>query len=215
MTRTELINALIERFGYTRYLEIGVFHPEMNLAKIQAPTRVGVDPDPDAECAYCMASEVFFDHARMVGLRFDIVFVDGLHYADVAFRDIKFALEILARDGIIVVHDCNPQSEGAQAIPRSQKLWNGDVWKAWVRLRAERDDLELFVVDCDEGCGVIRYGEQKPIDIDSPLEYRCLEENRKVWLNLKTVSEFNLWLEEQPRARRSSPLRPARIVDDP
>ena len=43
-----------------------------------------------------------------------------------------------------------------QEIPRKSDYWNGDVWKAYVRVRNERKDVEMCVVDTDTGVGIIK-----------------------------------------------------------
>jgi hypothetical protein len=84
-----------------------------------------------------------------------------------------------------------------QAVPRTEDIWTGDVWKAWARLRAERGDLEMFVIKNGNGCGVIRKGEQKTITLPDILTYRYLDENRDNILNYKTVNQFLSWLKLQ------------------
>ena len=66
------------------------------------------------------------------------------------------------------------------------------MWKAFVRFRAQRPDLEMCVVDTDFGCGVVRHGEQAllNVDVESDLEYSNFDTNRKEWLNLITTEEF-------------------------
>ena len=71
-----------------------------------------------------------------------------------------------------------------QIIPRQQKIWTGDVWKAWVKLR-RLPFLEMFVLDMDYGCGVIRYGMQEPLIVVENPSWSDFEKNRKEWLNLK------------------------------
>lgn len=182
-----LFNTLIEKYGYTSYLEIGQGMAENNLNWIKCRIRIGVDPDPVCNAAYCLPSDEFF---RINRETFDLIFIDGLHHADQAYRDIINALKILNQNGTIVVHDCNPFNEGMQMVPRSQDIWTGDVWKAWVRLRSERSDLEMFVVDNDSGFGVIRPGIQKTISVPESLTYQYLSERREYLLNLRSVNYF-------------------------
>lgn len=187
MHRSEVINSLVRRFGYRSYLEIGVRHPTHNFNRVEVEDKVGVDPEESAEASYCMTSDAFFQQNTR---NFDIVFVDGLHHAEQAYIDIIQSLKILNPGGSIVVHDCKPSSYEAQLVPRIQNVWNGDVWKAWVLLRYKRSDLEMFVVDTDEGCGVIRQGEQLALKLQAPLEYDYLVENMEEWLNLISVDAF-------------------------
>ena len=84
----------------------------------------------------------------------------------------------------------NPINEIHQRVPRETMTWNGDCWKAFLQLRTEHNDLEMFTVDTDWGCGVIRAGKQPKLKVVEPLTYENLEINRKKWLNLISVDEF-------------------------
>ena len=185
--KRKLFNSLVERFGYTTYLEIGQGKAEHNLKWIKCNIKVGVDPDPECNASYCITSDEFFNINQAT---FDLIFIDGLHHADQAFRDIENALNCLNKNGTIVVHDCNPADESMQVVPRRQPVWTGDVWKAWVKLRSERNDLEMFVVDNDSGFGVIRRGLQETIDVPEDPTYRMLTAHRSDWLNLKSIGYF-------------------------
>ena len=200
--RTELLNHLIARHGYRRYLEIGVRNPKDNFRYINAPEKDGVDPV--ARCNFRMTSDDFFRQLEATpgAPPYDLVFVDGLHLADQVVRDVENSLRHLSDGGCIVLHDVNPATESAQIetyVPKQP--WNGTVWKAWAKLRATRADLFMGVVDIDEGCGVIRRGSQTcfspwPAEGDQALTYAYLVANRQPLLNLISVAEF-LRLDEQ------------------
>lgn len=125
---------------------------------------------------------------------FDLIFIDGLHHADQVYKDINNALKVLSSKGTIVVHDCNPIDENAQMIPRKVRRWNGDVWKAWVRLRTERDDINMVCLDMDYGCGIITKGKQKLLDKGTD-SYEVFDKNRKKYLNLISVEDWTNELE--------------------
>ena len=92
-------------------------------------------------------------------------------------------------------HDMSPEKEEDQLREYTRgQTWNGDVWKAWVKLRQERKDLEMYVINTDCGCGIIKEGEQDLLKNGLPLTFENLEKNRKEWLNLKEVEEIE-WLE--------------------
>ena len=57
-------------------------------------------------------------------------------------------------NGIILLHDCLPNNFFAQAIPRCQYNWNGDVWKSIVECRTKKD-LDTYTCYADHGIGVI------------------------------------------------------------
>ncbi len=200
-TRTQLLNYLAAGNGSERYLEIGVRNPRSNFNHINVASKQGVDPAADA--THRMTSDEFFaqlsEHER-----FDLVFVDGLHVDTQVAKDVENSLRHLSEGGTIVLHDCNPLCEQAQAEAFIPKInWNGTVWRAWAQLRASRADLSMCVVDIDHGCGVIRRGSQECFPSLPPregLSYAYLEQNRKPLLNLVSVEEF-LRFESATRAK--------------
>ncbi len=188
MTRTDIINKLISEHNFKSYLEIGVQNGN-NFSKVVCDRKVGVDPDTNSRATIYETSDEFFKNNRQ---RFDIIFIDGLHHENQVYKDITNALCCLGEGGIIVCHDMNPTTELAQRVPRVQSHWNGDCWKAWVRLR-KRIDLDMLVIDTDEGCGVIKKSENMHLPLRTKglaLEYSNLNKNRIEWLNLIPVSKW-------------------------
>lgn len=153
MTRTEIIQHLIDLRGYRSYLEIGSFRNE-NFMKIIIDKKTSVDPDPDAYANYQMTSDQYFAENKD---KFDICFIDGLHQHDQVWRDIRNSLEHLNKDGIIVLHDCLPKNERMQIedfTSHQHEEWTGDVWKAYYKAYSELQ-YKVQVVDTDYGCGII------------------------------------------------------------
>lgn len=205
MMRWDLINELLPKDG--RYLEIGVAHGVCG-SKVKAKRKVGVDPRPmkggpaKFHAFHEMSSDEFFEQTDE---RFDVILIDGLHHHEQVLRDVDGALSRLEDGGTIVLHDCNPQSELAQRVPRETRHWNGDCWKAIAHLRAHRRELETFVIDADEGLGVVRpideAGIRKTVgsrfdsrDVivlhrpTSELSYDDLERNRQSLLGLRPAA---------------------------
>jgi hypothetical protein len=140
------------------------------------------------KAAYQMTSDEFFSLNKQT---FDLIFIDGLHLADQVERDILNALTVLNEHGTILVHDCNPTTRKMQMVPRVGRAWTGDVWKTWVKLRATRPDLKMYVIDAaSTGLGLIRRGRQPTIQLPGSLTYEGLEKNRKEWLNLVDGNAF-------------------------
>ena len=185
--RTNVLNTLVEKFNYQSYLEVGQGRKGLNFRWINCPTKIGVDPNKKFNAAFQMTSDEFFDQNTD---SFDLIFIDGLHHADQVERDILNSLKVLNKNGTIVVHDCNPINETWQIVPRESETWTGDVWKAWVKLRATRQDLKMYVINVDFGCGIIRKGKQVTINIPEELTYKMLDENRKDFLNLVDINFF-------------------------
>lgn len=186
--RFDIIQFLIQFHEFSSYLEIGVDRNH-TFGVIDCELKHGVDPNKN--CTFRMTSDEFFAQNKN---QYDIIFIDGLHKASQVKRDIENALRCITPGGVIVVHDCSPRNEKEQITPRlkEQKIWIGNGWKAFVELR-QRSDLDIYVVDTNNGVGVIRYGMQKPLEIDVPLEYKYFEKNRKEWLNLKSVEEYKVY----------------------
>lgn len=191
MNRADILNVLINKYDYESYLEIGVNSPNVDRSweKIQINVKHGVDPNVDS--TYKTTSDEFFE--KYITQKYDIIFVDGLHIFEQAYKDIKNSLQWLNENGTIVVHDCNPMNEIVQRRDRVSDAWNGDVWKAIVRLRMEDINLTIRTVNTDEGCAIIRRGSQILLPIptdDDPYDYAFLERRRVEALNLISVEDF-------------------------
>ena len=188
--RGKIINDLIKKHGYKKYLEIGVFESAQNFDNIKIDYKVGVDPGAEgiSDATFTMTSDEFFE---LTDDKFDIIFCDGLHHSEQVYKDIVNSLNHLNEGGVILCHDMNPWDESLQLILRECPTcwWTGDCWKAFVQLRMERDDLEMCVIDADMGLGVIRRGSQEKIEF-SELTYENFDKNRENWLNLTPLDQF-------------------------
>lgn len=188
MKRTEIIQRLINKIGAKKYLEIGM-GPGLNFNSIECDYKICVDPTPTVPVTYQLTSDDFF---KQNNEKFDVIFIDGLHWSDQVYKDILNSLDVLNDGGYIICHDMNPHSEIIQRYPQSipESEWTGDCWKAWVKLKSERKDLEMFVVDTDYGCGVIKLGYQELITFPEKLDWETLNNDRKNLLNLLSVEDF-------------------------
>ena len=124
---------------------------------------------------------------------FDVIFIDGLHWSEQVYKDIINSLDVLSEGGYIICHDMSPYCEFIQRYPqpRRESEWTGDCWKAWVKLRSDRDDLKMAVVDTDYGCGVITRGNQDKLKVDDELTWDLLDNKRVELLNLISIEKFN------------------------
>jgi len=194
MTRTEIIQLLIDRYDLKSYIEIGTQFKKNNFDKIRCEYKLSVDPDLNSDADIHLTSDDFFtfglfNNPVYNSNKIDIWFIDGLHEKEQVEKDINNSFKNISDNGFIVVHDCNPTSELVQRVPRESKQWTGDVWKTIVELRA-RSDLRMYTVDTDWGCCVIRKGKQIPINRKEELTYENLDKNRREWLNLVSVDYF-------------------------
>lgn len=189
--RTTIINDLISKYNLKSYCELGV-EGGLNFEAINLPIdfKIGVDPDPTSKATVIQTSDEFFIFAKEQVLKFDIFFVDSLHIEEYAYRDIVNSLDHLEEGGFVVVHDLLPPTYESQLVPRIQDVWVGSTWKAWVKLRSERNDLTMSVVDTDYGVGIIQKGKQTPIILNVDLNYDNFIRYKNHWLNLTSISEF-------------------------
>lgn len=193
MLRMDVINLLIDRRGYKSYLEIGFANGDC-YDNIKCEFKTSTDPDTNTRSIFHLPSDEFFEQNKGT---FSLIFIDGLHEAKQVYKDITNALNVLEPGGTIVCHDMNPQGFQEQFVPRQIKRWNGDCWKAFLALRHERDDLEMFVLDMDEGTGIIVKGKQEKLILDCEVSYDNFVKNRVEWLNLKPVEYLLEWLDKK------------------
>jgi hypothetical protein len=127
-------------------------------------------PRPELSLRYFQipSDEFFTDHAQeTIGASgIDVAFVDGLHEWRQAVRDVENCLSYLNDGGVIVMHDCSPtkeivatpfsELEEARRRPDWDGTWTGDVFRAILWLRSQCSDLDVRVLDCDWGVGLVR-----------------------------------------------------------
>lgn len=200
-SRTEIINFLLSiKQNETSYLEIGVRNPEHNFNHIKANIKYSVDPGIEFlenPVDFNMTSDVFFQKLSMKEIlpndtKFDVIFIDGLHLAEQANRDIENALMYIKDDGFIVLHDCNPPSEWharenfLYTNTPAKRFWNGTTWKAFLKWRFN-SAVNSCCINSDWGVGIL--SKKHPIgqNIESTnyfYEFSSLDKNRKEYLNL-------------------------------
>lgn len=220
MNRLFFLKKLFRKKNFKTYLEIGVFTGRVFFS-VPAHNKIAVDPEFRFTTSkkirkvfrrfsnlwakfYEKTSDDFFaDDASNLFQKnkIDVALVDGMHEYNYALRDIENSLKFLEREGVVFVHDCNPETKEAGVSFEEYKKrgfiedWNGDVWKAIVHLRSLRNDVNVFVLDCDHGLGIVSFGKpENKLNFTreqiAALTYEQFNENRKEWLNLKEPSYF-------------------------
>jgi len=197
MNRTDIINYLIQRYNYNSYLEIGVQFPHSNFDKIQIQNKTGVEPFPVEDMLNKsiveLTSDMFFKSLED-NVKYDIIFIDGLHTREQCLADILNSLNHLSEDGCILVHDCLPTAEYQTTIEDNDREWTGDVWKAIVDIRI-KDNLDVCTIDTDWGIACIRkdntkVGQSNELELNWD-EYLFLKHEI---LNIKTIEEWKTLL---------------------
>ena len=215
MDRIKLIKLLLRQKPNNNYLEIGVFNghaffriksnfkiavdPDFRFGFFRKASKIFVNPYNIFNKYFSKTSDSFFDEDAsnlFQSKKIDVALVDGMHEYAFALRDVENVLNYLDNDGLIIMHDCNPLTEEASIgydewIAGGKKIpWNGDLWKTIVHLRSFRKDINVFVLACDHGLGIItkRTPENNlnfSVDEINSLTYQEFNKNRDKWLNLK------------------------------
>ncbi len=206
-SRTEIINFILSQFSEeTCYLEIGIRNPEDNFNHIKANRKYSVDPGVEFRenpVDFKLTSDDFFEELNQnkilfSGIKFDVIFIDGLHLAEQVDRDIANSLNYIKDDGFIVLHDCNPPTEWHSRYEYhyhktpATVYWNGTTWKAFLKWRFN-STIQSCCIDSDWGVGIL--SKTRPIgkSIDKRnqfYEFNELMANRVDYLNLIDFVDF-------------------------
>ena len=183
-SRYHIIQETIIRKKYKNYLEIGCCTDEV-FSKIKIERKIGVDPEKGGTIRD--TSDNFFKFNK---IKFDVIFIDGLHHYEQVKKDIKNSLYFLNEEGVIFLHDCMPESCIRQTVPRISRIWNGDVWKNIVETRTDQN-LDTYVCIADQGIGIIlkrKNNNLLKLNIEnfSKLKFKDFYYNYKHYLNLVT-----------------------------
>jgi predicted O-methyltransferase YrrM len=160
MQRHRLLKTLHERLRPRNYLEIGVANGRsMTLSRSRS---IGIDP------AFRITSEILCDlHlARSTSDEFfarrqplahfdqpviDLAFIDGMHLAEYALRDLINVERHTSPASVIVIDDMLPrtvaEADRDRGAIRQRGAWAGDVYKLTESARRLRPDLVWLEVD--------------------------------------------------------------------
>jgi SAM-dependent methyltransferase len=171
-TRHAFINKAIMKYKDCNYLEIGVASNSVfNSIPLENDKKFGVDPLEGGN--YRMTSDEFFQTYN--NLKFDVIFIDGLHHYEQCQKDCLNSIKSLKDGGIILFHDLLPRSPFEENVPQKHNVWTGDVWKVAVEL-ANSENADFKIVNIDMGIGILK--------INKNFEYKKLD-------NLKNEDFFN------------------------
>jgi len=189
-SRDQIIQETINRKEYKSYLEIGCDQNQV-FSKIKIEKKIGVDPVSGGTIRD--TSDNFF---KKNDIKFDIIFIDGLHQYDQVKKDINNSLFFLNNNGVIFLHDCMPRGFIHQAVPRAKAAWNGDVWKNIVETRT-KIEIDTYVIYADQGIGMILKRSNKnllKLEVNNfkKLKYKDFYYNYKEYLNVVYYEDLKI-----------------------
>lgn len=177
--RHNVINYLSAKYGFEDYLEIGLNDPRDNFNKVICERKRSVDPYfpdskdsvvvPPSELTYHMTSDEMFAQMKD-SVKFDIVFIDGLHEGFQVYKDFINSYNHLRVGGVIIMHDCKPTSEDLAHFPRGDKNeWYGTSWTSIPMLK-EFNGIDVNVIDTNCGLGIYRKTKDDVLEITHLME---------------------------------------------
>jgi hypothetical protein len=218
-TKAHLINHLAEVHGYRHSLELctistGRRYAEIDRSNFSTCSRLmyrcpddfsdGLPIDyrsSDLDIGECLKKISQEDRS------FDIALVDSWHEYEPSWRDLVERFRLIRQGGTLVVHDCLPP-RAEVAVPKYiPGEWCGVSYQAYVDFISQRNDLAVYTVDTDYGCGVIRklanpsagstagagaelLGDWRSKRDDPMAAFAFFQTHKQVLLNLITPEEF-------------------------
>ncbi|MEO8770336.1 MAG: class I SAM-dependent methyltransferase [Ferruginibacter sp.] len=206
--RYDVINFLSGKINAQNYLEIGVRNPDDNFNLINIKNKYAVDPGFEFESNpvdFKLTSDDFFlqlseNKLSIVNdIKFDIIFIDGLHLAYQVEKDIFNSIQFLSENGFVVLHDCSPPTEyhAREAYNfvngPAEGFWNGTTWKAFVKARSI---YASCCIDSDWGVGILSKKNwpcfNKLTSSENPyFDFNVFSDKRSEQLNLLSFERFS------------------------
>jgi hypothetical protein len=164
MQKYEIVNALINRNHYRRYLEICTPTTGQRFSRIQHAglywrhRLMYVCPPgfQDGSEITFRSESIQISHLLDQSVPYDIIFIDPYHNFECSLRDLESALAILRPDGTLVVHDCCPPARELAGPSYRPGSWFGVTYCAFIEFVQSHTDLVYYTVDTDCGCGVVK-----------------------------------------------------------
>ena len=185
--RHAFINKAISKYANCNYLEIGVADNDVfNSIPLKLKNKFGVDPESGGN--YRLTSDDFFEKYKHI--KFDVIFIDGLHHYLQCQRDAINSINSLNKNGVIFFHDMLPKNSFEEFVPRKQAAWTGDVWKVAVELN-NSNNCEFKIINVDFGIGILK--------INDNFQYKKMPEllNLRYKDFLKHYKNFKLLTSEE------------------
>ncbi len=121
----QLIPLLVSGLGCESYLEFGT-HENETISKVLCPRRYGVDLNPHEipnVSYFKMSTQEFIRHQAEKYAPYSFVFVDADHSKEAVRADFFGIWRFVADEGIVVLHDTNPETVADTAPGLCGNAW--------------------------------------------------------------------------------------------
>jgi hypothetical protein len=206
MVKSDIINLLGRKHGFTRYLEIcssitGNRYSEVDRRQYRSCRRLVYRcPPPFAgDCD----NDILIDKEEIgegafaalgAGAPYDLILVDPWHSYNCSLRDIRLAFSLLGEAGLIVVHDCSPPRLEVTAPDFRPGEWCGLTYAAFIDFALSEPAIEFYTVAADYGCAVVKRGPPASPTYSSASDWRkrydYFDSRRRGLVHLISVAEF-------------------------
>lgn len=95
------------------------------------------------------------------GDRFDLIVVDPFHDYMTSLEDFELSLACLDPHGVLLSHDCAPESVELAEPNYRQGAWCGQTYASLTKLARMHPELAITVLDTDTGVGIVRKRESQ------------------------------------------------------
>ena len=183
--RHSFINKAISKYKNCKYLEIGVAgsNDVFNSIPLKMSDKFGVDPNQGGN--FRMTSDDFFK--KYNNLKFDVIFIDGLHHYFQCQKDCINSMNALNKGGVILFHDMLPKSYFEEQVPRRQGSWTGDIWKVAIEL-LNSENIDFKICNIDMGIGILKLKENYKYKKMPELEKMNFDDFLKFYKQLKLIN---------------------------
>jgi len=164
MRKFDIVNALIAKNRYTKYLEICTPSTGLRFSRVDESVlcwrhrllyRCPAGYRDGAEITFRSEGDEI-SHLLDQAMAYDLIFVDPYHTFECSMRDLQTALKMLRPGGTIVVHDCSPKDKQLCSASFRAGSWFGVTYCAYIEFALSDPSLVHYTVDSDCGCGVIK-----------------------------------------------------------
>ena len=180
LLKSDIINILVERHGLKRYLEVvtprtGFQFPKINASPLEVCDRIvyrcPFDFNDGSVVTYQVEDDgigAALETIKKTVSGYDIIFVDPHHTYESSWQSIVSAFEILAPQGFVVIHDCNPPTMEIAGPEFKPGEWCGVTYLAYLDFVLADARRSYLTVDTDYGVGVIRKKPRRLFSTDWP-----------------------------------------------